>query len=90
MDATGKRLHDGAHARRNRRDCRQDGGAAVPGLDATTCGHSDVPVSNLSVASPTLDDVFLQHTGRMIRDEETGGDETNNAFRPWLGLSDGR
>ena len=67
----------------------QDGGAAVPGL-MRLLADNDVPVSNLSVASPTLDDVFLQHTGRMIRDEETGGDEMNNAFRPWLGLSDGR
>ena len=67
----------------------QNGGAAVPGL-LRLLGENDIPVSNLSVASPTLDDVFLQHTGRTIRDEETGGDEMNNAFRPWLGLSDGR
>ncbi len=66
----------------------QNGGAAVPAL-LRLLSDSDVPVSNLSVASPTLDDVFLQHTGRMIRDEETGGDEMNNAMRPWLGLSDG-
>ncbi len=66
-----------------------NGGAAVPGL-LQLLGENDIPVSNLSVASPTLDDVFLQHTGRTIRDEETGGDEMNNAFRPWLGLSDGR
>ncbi len=65
-----------------------DGGAAVPGL-MRLLADNDVPVSNLSVSSPTLDDVFLQHTGRTIRDEETGGDEMNNAFRPWLGLSDG-
>ena len=67
----------------------QNGGSAVPGL-LRLLAENDVPVSNLSVASPTLDDVFLQHTGRTIRDEETGGDEMNNAFRPWLGLSDGR
>ena len=66
----------------------QNGGAAVPGL-MQLLANNDVPVANLSVASPTLDDVFLQHTGRTIRDEETGGDEMNNAFRPWLGLSDG-
>lgn len=67
----------------------QNGGAAVPGLMQLLAAN-DVPVSNISVASPTLDDVFLQHTGRTIRDEEAGGDEMNNAFRPWLGLSDGR
>lgn len=67
----------------------QNGGAAVPGL-MQLLANNNVPVANLSVASPTLDDVFLQHTGRTIRDEETGGDEMNNAFRPWLGLSDGR
>ena len=66
-----------------------NGGAAVPDF-MRLLANSDVPVSNLSVSSPTLDDVFLQHTGRTIRDEETGGDEMNNAFRPWLGLSDGR
>ncbi len=67
----------------------QNGGAAVPGL-MQLLATNDVPVSNISVASPTLDDVFLQHTGRTIRDEETGGDEMNNTFRPLLGLSDGR
>ena len=66
-----------------------DGGAAVPGL-LRVLADNDIPVSNLSLASPTLDDVFLQHTGRTIRDEETGGDEMNNMFRPMLGLSDGR
>ena len=66
-----------------------NGGAAVPEL-LRLLANSDVAVSNLSVSSPTLDDVFLQHTGRTIRDETTGGDEMNNAFRPWLGLSDGR
>ena len=65
-----------------------NGGAAVPEL-LRLLANNNVPVSNLSLASPTLDDVFLQHTGRTIRDEETGGDEMNNAFRPWLGLSDG-
>ncbi len=67
----------------------QNGGAAVPGL-MQLLASSDVPVSNISVASPTLDDVFLQHTGRTIRDEQTGGDEMNNQFRQMLGLSDGR
>jgi len=43
-------------------------------------------VSNLSVSSPTLDDVFLRHTGRKIRTEDTGGDELGTALRPWLGL----
>lgn len=66
-----------------------NGGAAVPEL-LRLLANSDIPVSNLSISSPTLDDVFLQHTGRTIRDEETGGDEMNNQFRPFLGLSDGR
>jgi len=66
-----------------------NGGAAVPEL-LRLLANDDIPVSNLSISSPTLDDVFLQHTGRTIRDEETGGDEMNNQFRPFLGLSDGR
>ncbi|MFN8661125.1 MAG: ATP-binding cassette domain-containing protein [Thermomicrobiales bacterium] len=34
-----------------------------------------MPVSSLEIAKPTLNDVFLQLTGRAIRDEGTGGNE---------------
>ena len=34
-----------------------------------------IPVASLSVARPTLDDVFIKYTGRTIRAEEATGDE---------------
>lgn len=34
-----------------------------------------MPVSSLEIAKPTLNDVFLQLTGRAIRDESAGGNE---------------
>jgi ABC-2 type transport system ATP-binding protein len=47
----------------------QDGGSAVPevlhALDGAGMG-----VAQLSLTSPTLDDVFLKHTGHSIRQEE--------------------
>ena len=49
-----------------------DGSAAVPGL-VSLLHDAGIPVVNLSVARPTLDDVFLMHTGRRIRTEEEMG-----------------
>ena len=64
----------------------RDGSAAVP--DLITLLHENlIPVASLSVASPTLDDVFLKHTGRTIRSEEASGDEADRMMRPWMGLS---
>ena len=63
----------------------KDGSAAAPDL-LRLLHENQVAVANLSVASPTLDDVFLKHTGRQIRDEGTSGDESAQAIRPWLGL----
>ncbi len=64
----------------------RDGSAAVP--DLVTLLHENlIPVASLSVASPTLDDVFLKHTGRTIRSEEASGDEADRMMRPWMGLS---
>ena len=45
-----------------------------------------VPVASLTVARPTLDDVFLKHTGRTIRAEEATGDEVSEMMRPLMGL----
>ena len=67
----------------------KDGGEAVPDLIALFHEHK-IFVSNMSVSSPTLDDVFLKHTGRQIRSEETSGDEMAQSARPWLGLSSRR
>lgn len=63
----------------------RNGSIAAPDL-LRLLHENQIPVSNLSVASPTLDDVFLKYTGRKIRTEETGGDETAQMLRPWLGL----
>ncbi len=45
-----------------------DGEQFVPRLFA----ELGVPISSVSVARPTLDDVFMEWTGRTIRDAETG------------------
>lgn len=63
----------------------RDGSKAVPDLVRVFLEHG-VPVGSVSVASPTLDDVFFKHTGRKIRAEEAGGDEASQVLRPWLGL----
>ena len=66
-----------------------DGGAVAPDL-VRLLHENRVPVTNLSVAGPTLDDVFLKYTGRTIRSEEASGDEVGQMLKPWLGLSDRR
>ena len=63
-----------------------DGSAAVPDL-LRLLHENQVPGTNISVASPTLDDVFLKYTGRTIRSEEATGDEMGQMLRPWLGLN---
>ena len=63
----------------------KDGGVAVPDL-LRLLHENQIAVTNLSVASPTLDDVFLKYTGTNIRTEEASGDETSQTLRPWLGL----
>lgn len=39
----------------------------------------DVPIRAVSVARPTLDDVFMRYTGRTIRDAEASASERNRA-----------
>ncbi len=46
----------------------EDGARLVPRL----CAGLDVPVYEVTVTRPSLDDVFLHHTGHRIRDEPTG------------------
>ncbi len=46
----------------------RDGTTAAPDL-LRLLHENQVPVTNLSVASPTLDDAFLKYTGRQIRSE---------------------
>src|SRR4051812_510490 len=54
-----------------------DGEQFVPRLFAEV----GVPIRSVSVARPTLDDVFLTWTGRTIRDAETGGEGKRAAMR---------
>jgi ABC-2 type transport system ATP-binding protein len=63
-----------------------DGGAAAPDL-LTLLHDNKFAATNLSVSSPTLDDVFLKYTGRSIRTEDAEGDEAAQMMRPWLGLN---
>jgi len=43
----------------------------------------DITISSVHVARPTLDDVFMNYTGRTIRDAEASGAERNRA-NPWM------
>ncbi len=42
-----------------------------------------VPISAISIARPTLDDVFMTYTGRTIRDAEASSNE-RMASQPWI------
>ena len=60
------------------------GEAFVPRLFAGL----EVGIQSISVARPTLDDVFMEHTGRTIRDAESSGTEqlrTNPMIRSRMG-----
>jgi ABC-2 type transport system ATP-binding protein len=60
-----------------------DGGAAVPPV-LETLKAAGLPVARLSLTSPTLDDVFLRHTGRTIRQEELNLN-WRSSRNPWGG-----
>jgi ABC-2 type transport system ATP-binding protein len=47
----------------------ESGEAFVPRLFA----ELDVAITSVAISPPTLDDVFMRHTGTTIRDAETGG-----------------
>ena len=66
-----------------------DGGGIVPEI-VQLLGSNQIAITNLSVNTPTLDDVFLNYTGRSIRDEEASGDESDAVTRQWLGLNSRR
>jgi ABC-2 type transport system ATP-binding protein len=42
-----------------------------------------VPISSVSIARPTLDDVFMTYTGRTIRDAEVSAAD-RMAASPWM------
>ncbi len=58
----------------------KNGSAAVPDL-VGLLHDNRIPVASLSVARPTLDDVFLKYTGRAIRAEEAAGDGVGKMMR---------
>ncbi|MHB1424472.1 MAG: ATP-binding cassette domain-containing protein [Gemmataceae bacterium] len=62
----------------------EDGGAAVPEL-LRVLAEAGLRVSRMSMTSPTLDDVFLKHTGHSIRQEELdrGWRSTRGMWGPW-------
>lgn len=47
----------------------QDGGAAIPSI-VQILGGQGIEVKSISMARPSLDDVFLKYTGRTIRAQE--------------------
>ena len=51
--------------------------------------ESDLRIGSVSVARPTLDDVFMTYTGRTIRDAEASGTERNRNS-PWTRMGRGR
>ena len=58
----------------------QDADRHIPGI-VTDLVQSGVGITSLSVHKPTLEDVFLHYTGRMIREEEASGKETARMFQ---------
>ena len=64
---------------------QRDGEASGPALLKLMI-ESGIDIAKLSVSTPTLDDVFLQYTGRTIRSEQGGGEEFAQSLRPWIGL----
>ena len=48
--------------------------------------ENDIEIGRLAVSRPTLDDVFLQHTGRNIRSDNADGDAYDQTFRQSMGV----
>ncbi|NLZ29380.1 MAG: ATP-binding cassette domain-containing protein [Methanomicrobiales archaeon] len=53
----------------------QEADRHIPGI-VTAIHQSGIGITSLSVRKPTLEDVFLHYTGRMIREEGASGKET--------------
>jgi len=53
----------------------QEADRHVPGI-VTAIHQSGIGITSLSVRKPTLEDVFLHYTGRMIREGGASGKET--------------
>jgi len=63
-----------------------DGGAAAPAI-MSAFQDADLSIANLSITRPSLDDVFLQHTGRQIRDSDADGDAEDRMWSQWMGVN---
>ena len=63
----------------------RDGDASAPRLLKLLI-ENGIEVARLAVSRPTLDDVFLKHTGRTIRQDDGVGDVYGQSIRPLLGL----
>lgn len=61
----------------------KEGGKMVPDI-LRILQEEKIIVTNLSLSSPTLDDVFLKYTGRKIRTEEAQSSAENQAARSFL------
>ena len=64
----------------------EDGGAAAPAI-LRALNDAAVPVANLAVTRPSLDDVFLHHTGREIREAGADEDAESRVWGQWMGVN---
>lgn len=67
----------------------RDGDASAPALLKLLI-ENEMEVARLAVSRPTLDDVFLKHTGRNIRADSADGDAYDQTFRQSMGVGRGR
>ncbi len=65
-----------------------DGGATAPAI-MRALQDANLSIANLSITRPSLDDVFLQHTGRQIRDVDADGDAEDRIWSQWMGVNRG-
>jgi len=63
-----------------------DGGTAAPAI-LRALNDVEVPVANLAVTRPSLDDVFLHHTGREIREADADEDAESRVWGQWMGVN---
>ena len=57
----------------------KNGGFLVPDI-VRAFDNAEIKLSSIGVSSPTLDDVFLKHTGRRIRPEEIDKSRASGMF----------
>ena len=67
----------------------RDGDVSAPALLKLLI-ENEMEVARLAVSRPTLDDVFLKHTGRTIRADSADGDAYDQTFRQSMGVGRGR